>query len=368
MLTSLNALRFLFALMVFVSHLNYITPKENAFWDGAYQLIFRAGYIGVSFFFMLSGYILAYRYADEIKNKSFSFRTFIGRRAARILPMYYVGLLVALPYSIPEFMLGDKVFYFKKLLSNIVLLQAFIPINDYYFSFNGVSWSVSSELFFYALFPLIVVYFLKKKSQKPFLIVLTAIIILIGITTALSIDFEDAYYWFYINPFFRIADFGIGVAAFLWIPKYRLTWIQQNGTKAEYIAIGLFAVFTAIQSFVPYNFKLSAYFWIPMMVLIVVFAHSKGKIAQFLANNKLQHLGHLSFAFYLLHDTYFKYYKKYLMPDDFPEYTGWYFLAIFVFSIWTSHLAYTYIEEPCRVYLRNRLENFYSLKGRRSQK
>jgi len=156
MIQSLNALRFIFALMVFMSHLITIIPKENCFWNALYGQILREGYIGVSFFFILSGYILAYRYSEAIADGSFSFRTFLNRRLARILPMYYVGLLVALPISFPEFMDGNRVFYAKKLISNLFLVQSLVPISDYYFSFNGVSWSVSTELFFYLCFPLLV--------------------------------------------------------------------------------------------------------------------------------------------------------------------------------------------------------------------
>ena len=127
MIQSLHALRFIFALMVFLSHLNYVIPSENTFWSFLYRYVFREGYIGVTFFFVLSGYILAYRYADVMAEKQFSFRIFMSRRIARILPMYYIGLLVALPLSYYEFMEGDRIFYFQKLITNLFLLQSFIP-------------------------------------------------------------------------------------------------------------------------------------------------------------------------------------------------------------------------------------------------
>ena len=352
MIQSLHALRFIFALMVFLSHLNYVIPPENKFWSFLYRYIFREGYIGVTFFFVLSGYILAYRYSDAVSRKQFSFRVFIDRRIARILPMYYVGLIVALPLSYHEFIEGDRIFYFKKLITNVFLVQSFIPINDYYFAFNGVSWSISTELFFYLCFPLLVRFLLKQKSIKKVFIGITISLLLIA---TILINKENAYYWLYINPLFRIADFALGIGLFLWSNQIRIIWTEKRALRWEYYAIGIFLLFFLIQPHVHANFKVAVFYWIPICFIIIVFANSKGKISTFLSGNIWNYLGHLSFSFYLLHHSYLKYYQLYFMEDISSIWTGASIAILLLISIVTSYVTYVYIEEPSRKYLRKKL-------------
>lgn len=351
MIHSLHALRFIFALMVFMSHLNYVIPIENDFWSFLYRYIFREGYIGVSFFFILSGYILAYRYAGEIAEKRFSFKTFFSRRLARILPMYYVGLLIALPLSYSELMNGDTFFYFKKLFSNIFMFQSAIPVSDYYFSFNGVSWSISTELFFYIGFPFITAFLIKQRFIKRILIAVTGIVLTFAIVL---IGKENAYYWLYISPIFRIADFTIGIGLFLTLKDQSFKVSTTRATIWEYRALLLFLLFLLVQPYVHANFKLGVYYWIPISLIIAVFSNVHGKITEFLSKSLWETLGHLSFSFYLLHHSFLKYYEVYIMPHTSPKWTGIYILGLLLISIFTSYLGYRFIEEPARKYIRNK--------------
>ena len=63
MINSLTSLRLFFALLVFASHLEIIN-KSFA------KHIFLEGYVGVSFFFILSGFIIAYNYSDRVSTPS----------------------------------------------------------------------------------------------------------------------------------------------------------------------------------------------------------------------------------------------------------------------------------------------------------
>ena len=332
MIKSLNALRFVFALMVFLSHLNYIIPATNRFWSFCYRYIFREGYVGVSFFFMLSGYILAYRYIDTIADKSFSFKTFLSRRLARIVPMYYVGLLIALPLSYGEFLDGDRVFYFKKLIANLFLGQSLIPISDYYFSFNGVSWSVATELIFYLCFPILSAFLLRQKSLKKTAISITIVLIIIAV---ILLKNPSAYYWLYISPYLRIADFTMGICLFLWLRKPKEHIPKQKASSWEYGALGVFIVFLLLQAHVHANFKVGTFYWIPIAIIIGVFAttNSQGKLSVFLSKGIWQHLGHISFSFYLLHHSFFKYYELHLMHKIPSQWTGFAILFLFLTSV-----------------------------------
>lgn len=67
MIKPLTSLRFFFALCVFVSHLSFL--KGSEYYANIFETIFDEGFLGVSFFFILSGFILAYNYEDKILEK-----------------------------------------------------------------------------------------------------------------------------------------------------------------------------------------------------------------------------------------------------------------------------------------------------------
>ncbi|UZO82531.1 acyltransferase [Aquimarina sp. ERC-38] len=349
MLTNLQAFRFIFAVFVFASHLNYVIPEYSTVWKCLYRYIFREGFIGVTFFFMLSGYILAYRYYDSFQQQNFSFTIFLNRRIARLLPVYYLSLLIALPLTFSEFLDGDRIFYFKKLATNLFLLQSYIPVSDYYFSFNGVSWSISTELFFYLCFPGVFYMLLRVKKLIPLALSIVAIILLLGL---IFFYFPNAYYWLYISPFTRIADFSIGIIAFLVSKKFQIFKFITNSSKREYLALGIGFVFLCVQPFVHENFKLSVYYWCPMFIILLVFGDSQGAITKRLAHPLWQYLGSLSFSFYLIHHTFFKYYQTYIGHKELFLSTGIVVLLLFLISLLSSAFLYHFIEEPARKLLR----------------
>ena len=349
MLTNLQAFRFVFALLVFVSHLNYVIPTNNIFWNRMYRYVFREGFIGVTFFFMLSGFILAHRYSKSIEQFTFSFKLFIKRRIARLLPMYYMSLLIALPLTFNEFMHGDRLFYFKKLVTNILLVQSYIPISDYYFSFNGVAWSISTELFFYVCFPFLLFIFISHKN-----LIRTIVILAITVTGLCIIFFfgKNSYYWLYICPYVRVADFTVGILTYLITKRNHISLFSTTDSKREYLTLSFGLFFLVISPYVHQNFKLSVFYWCPMILFLLVFKDSQGKISKLLQHSIIQYMGSLSFSFYLIHHTIFKYYQNLNELYKFELPTGLLILLLLGLSIFISHLLYTYVEEPARKLLR----------------
>lgn len=108
----------------------------------------RAGDAGVSVFFVLSGYLIC---ASVVRDPAFSRRTFAIRRAARILPAYYVSLVIALVLvdATPLFTTGGR----ADVAAHLVLLHGLFPGMRY--SINGVWWTLTVEVLFYALIALV---------------------------------------------------------------------------------------------------------------------------------------------------------------------------------------------------------------------
>lgn len=153
----LTGLRAFLALWVVTRHLFY--PFENgAFIDfGVRFSAFDHGYLGVDGFFILSGFILAYNYAN---GKPLDYRAFIAARFARIYPVHLVTLLGAIglvfvkQVMLHKHVIGTGQNTYPALAANFVLLNAWSF--KFVTGWNDVAWSVSAEWFAYVFFPLFV--------------------------------------------------------------------------------------------------------------------------------------------------------------------------------------------------------------------
>ena len=88
MINTLTSLRFIFALMVFGAHCYTI----DKFFDTHF---FKEGFVGVSFFFVLSGFIIAYNYQKKFSENKIAKRAFWVARIARIYPLHWLTLFIA---------------------------------------------------------------------------------------------------------------------------------------------------------------------------------------------------------------------------------------------------------------------------------
>jgi peptidoglycan/LPS O-acetylase OafA/YrhL len=157
---SLTSLRGLAALWVVVLHFNddlgRLLPGLRAF-----DSLIVVGYLAVPYFFVLSGFVLAYNYAAEFRHVSLpSYVSFMRRRWLRIYPVHFVTLLGVLAMVLVSSHLGvtinrqDKFSAFDFVL-NLFLVQTWVP--HYTLNWNNPAWSISSEWFAYLLFPLLCV-------------------------------------------------------------------------------------------------------------------------------------------------------------------------------------------------------------------
>lgn len=335
MLRHLTGLRFIAALMVYLCHLN--TDYFGVF----VKEMFSQGFIGVSFFFILSGFILSYSYEDKLKNEVTSKRQFILLRLARIVPMH---LLLAMPFILLTIHL--KNFDFSKTLTNILLMQSWIPKEDYYFSLNGVSWSLSDELFFYLMFiPLIYISITKK--------VITAISI---ITLLLTIYFlkiiqtEELNHWlYYIFPVSRLVEFICGMIIYACWKNSR-----QQTVDSLLFLISLLPLLIAIyySNNINNSLRYSLYYLLPMVIFFTSCIYLRnGVIHTILSSKTLELLGKSSFIFYLIHQPIILFCFKIFGHNPGPLYL----IALLVIITIVSIILYKLVEEPLELMLRKRI-------------
>src|SRR5829696_2272203 len=171
-LDALTGLRFVAAFMVFIFHaaLLFIFSDINVSL-GLLDVAGTAGHVGVSFFFILSGFVLTW----SVKGGDTAPK-FWRRRFFKIAPNHLVTFALAL-VLIGLFGTLDGL---PQTLANLFLVQAWFPDLSYVGSVNDVTWSISVEALFYLSFPLVFWLITKIKASAlwPTAIVIAALSLL----------------------------------------------------------------------------------------------------------------------------------------------------------------------------------------------
>ena len=190
-LHSLTSLRYLAAAWVVVFHFSNYFPRTALYeFKGA-----RAGYLGVDFFFVLSGFILAHVYLAKIRDRRFDYWGFIVRRVARVYPMHVATLLLTIVLSLIGARLGwgfrvwdlgswlhlPRAMVMRGLFDQLVLIHAWGATPG--LMFNLPSWSISAEWFAYLAFPALVL-LLRWRGLPIWLLVLLAAAFLVALDAA----------------------------------------------------------------------------------------------------------------------------------------------------------------------------------------
>jgi peptidoglycan/LPS O-acetylase OafA/YrhL len=313
-LPALTSLRFVFAVMVFLCHLTYFRDSGIPWLQDLLKYYLRYGYLGVNFFFMLSGFVLSYTYAGLIADQRFSIKEFLIKRIIRIVPLHYVTLLIAIPLVVQS-ILGDGGFsahhtfqFLVKLMAHLTLTQSFIPAIPYYFSFNYPSWSISAEMFFYLVFPFAIALVFRKGLLRSYVYYLLLLITAFLLMTVIR-SFYDLHWLFYINPMVRILDFFMGIFLFFFYRivthNHYITSIKATILQALSLLLML-VFFMGIQK-VYQVYAYSLYFYVPMAMIIFSFANQEGWLSKLLSLKWLVFLGEASYSFYLTQDLTARY-------------------------------------------------------------
>lgn len=292
---SLTGLRFLAAFYVFLFHIHIRWPISD---HGFMKKFLNQGAVGMSIFFMLSGFVLAYRYADGRT----TLRDYFTNRFARIYPIYIVAAVVTLPWIGIGFGSGSTTDTAKGLsqiallvFSNIFLLQAwFLQFFSYWN--NGGSWSISVEAFCYVLLPFILPRLALASLKQLF--VIAAICWLLAVLPGLSAALFDAPSngIYYSMPIFRFPEFIIGACVSLAV---RIEYTYQRRSGLQFTVLVLFILYLGIA-----GSKLPLYVghnWVALpAIAFMIFSLSNGKgpIASMLAAPIFVWLGKISYCFY----------------------------------------------------------------------
>jgi peptidoglycan/LPS O-acetylase OafA/YrhL len=308
-----------------------LEPLARQLPDGLFSLI-RGGYQAVTTFFVLSGFVLTRTYAHVLWDRRNLVNYWIGR-VARVYPVYLLSLAVMIPFVIED-RTPEKGWFFA---AHVALIQAWlgpIPVG-----WNTPAWSLSCEMFFYALFPLSV-FLARRITWRNVILTAAGAVCLTRVMWAVGVSDN-------IKPLVHLADFIMGVAAACAMELLLQRNRMPAGWKLYLPGLAGAALVIAypgmLPSFVDMNSALR-----PLNALALIgLAIGGGAIARLLSTRILVYLGKSSYAMYILHVPVMWWYLR-----ESKKFSPGLYVAI---VIAVSAIAYGLFEEPSNRWLRGKL-------------
>ncbi|MER6073488.1 acyltransferase [Streptomyces sp. NPDC001817] len=283
-LPSLTGLRWMAALLVFGLHVNNFgyfggTGGRLVYWG------FGAGATGVSFFFVLSGFVLTW--SARPRDRALAFWR---RRIARIYPVHLVTLALALVMAYT--LAGQPRPTPKQALSNMLLLHPWW--RPWWQTLNPVSWSLGCEAFFYASFPLLFLV-LRRLGARA-----SAALGALSVVAVVVLAWADAHHWWtyalYSFPAARLPEFVLGAvtARLVLLGRWRGPGLEAS------LALAIIGYFLVPQVAPGYSATMCTIAGFTLLIPAAAVADMQG-LPSLWRRKRLVRLGELSFAFYMIH-------------------------------------------------------------------
>jgi peptidoglycan/LPS O-acetylase OafA/YrhL len=269
---------------------------------------------GVSLFFILSGFIMVYAYPALPREKILPYW---HARLARIWPVHLV-VLAAVLFVLPRSALSFSTVTPQLIALQATLTQTWYPTAAHILALNTVTWSLSVEIVFYLLFPILIVL-----MRRAWWIVIPVSALLVWIVAFSATDriltvIHDSNAGISISwPPARLLEFVLGMnAAYVWrwlAPRVKMG--RAVGTSVECLALALVLgamyetkTFTAFAT-LKWHLSQAAVLWIsnigvtclPFACLFVVLALGLGAVSRLFSLSPLVTLGHASYSLYIVH-------------------------------------------------------------------
>lgn len=265
---------------------------DKSFLNSILNRVVDFGKYGVVVFFVLSAYTIS-KSLDF--SASINYRNYLIRRLLRIIPMYYLIILVAFSYGgIAEyFSLFQVTNSSWNLLSHLSFLNLFQI--EYRNNLIGVEWSVPIELFYYLLIPPLFISLKKIRGLGTHIFILSlslALTLPAFINNIYTIMPHLSYHW---SPIKYIFSFSFGLVLFHFEKLYKKHIPKFSG-------LILIELFVLLLSFVISFQKHEEEFITIWCGAIILVTSSRSNLSKLLFENPfIIYLGTVSYSFYLLH-------------------------------------------------------------------
>ena len=362
----LDLFRLFAALLVVLVHYEIIF--------GQFVVYGSLGTTALSWFFILSGFIITYSYPDF---DSFSdLKRFYVHRFIRIYPVYFLAVLVSaifvsggvtalgdqffeqvrrpfeISYDLPQ--MKDAEFLAISALRHLTFTQSLSSVETLKLVFNGPLWSLVLEVYFYLAFPLLLILLKPMKSLSRIAIalifgyVLQFLLIQYFLPDVESFNVMNLNVPIYTNPAIRGLEFVFGMLlykAFALLPS--ITREEKHTSTPLLMAIFGYLVINAVgENFIPYQY--SMFFSAVPVVALLVFILARTHWYPVGIGNKLcLWAGGISYVLYCFHWPLMEMVRFWnIVPQSvaFP----YHLIILILFLLLVSHLIYRWIETPIR--------------------
>jgi peptidoglycan/LPS O-acetylase OafA/YrhL len=302
-----------------------------------------------SFFFILSGFILAHAYAGGDGRLRIAAGEFWRRRFARLVPMAILGHLLVVPLIWGLYAPGER---WPRLAAAFTGTQAWFPrLGD---SFDTPAWVISALLFFCLLFPFALraaAGWGRGRLRAVLAVLLGAM--LLGPTLYVLASPVDAGFWkafLHYFPLVRLAEFLFGIVL------ARLFAVHGGVRAPRWLAPAALAVLVAglvLLSDSLYPLARNGLFAPVHAALIWGVGTSSGAVARLLGSRPMRPLGDASFPLFLLHVPVFAWMTYLLDAGSFGAAAGTvFYLTFVVVAVVLSLLADRWIADPIEARIR----------------
>ncbi|HKO51787.1 MAG TPA: acyltransferase [Polyangiaceae bacterium] len=320
-LLALTSVRFFAALEVVLLHTLFELGGDAVHSiPGTVVDVLTRGGLAVSFFFVLSGFILTYTYSDSDNGLKTTARKFWRARFARIYPIYFLGFLMDAPRAIAFFLVsaGTVVSAVVKIavagLAYLTLTQAWHPRVAY--AWNTPGWSLSVEALFYVAFPVLLVIMRGWRLRTVCWVAVAiwalpvlahAVLFRMQIIDLTSVNVQAFWRSF---PVLRLPEFVMGVAAGKLFLSGPLDPHHKQLRLLGALAVALILALSVGSRYLPAAVPEST-LGAPLFALVIL-ALASGAIPtpNWLNSPVLLLLGRSSYAVYILHQPFKLFFLK----------------------------------------------------------
>ena len=339
-LDSLTGMRFAAAFVVFSFHLEGFFYFNTPF--AAMTHAFIQGPAGVSFFFILSGFVLTWSHRSDDSTGAF-----YQRRLAKIGPLNVVtwGLMGLIVLAFAEHPgAGPSV-------ALLVFLTPWIPQYSLHLAMNNPSWSLGCELFFYALFPWLLVGLKRLTMSQRRWAMAGVVFVVLCFAAAAAPDraYTTSAWALYFFPPVRLVEFVLGMLLALELADDHLPRVSLLG--ASLLALVAYVA----DSWAPASARPVAVTIVPFSLLIVAAAQADiGRRKSWWRSPAMVRLGTWSFALYMVHWPVLSLISHFVHGrlGDWPSVALG--IGCLVASVAAAALLYRFVEHPLEVRLRPR--------------
>lgn len=358
---NLNGARFIAALLVIVCHVEM--TKSWLGLPNIYKTSFVGGVfgqLGIILFFVLSGFLITYLLLEEHRvTKTISIKQFYIRRVLRIWPLYYL-LSIAGLFILPHFAFFD-IPNFSEYVNDNLFMKSLMYLTFFsdvaytiypHVPYSSQTWSVGVEEQFYLLWPVLMLFAIRKNKVLPALLGTIAVYLVIKTISILIYapdmgNIAKEHNWLFWDHFSIdcMAIGGIG-AYLLYYKKERILNILFN-RYTQFAVYTILAIVTVKGWVVPWYNKE----WYGVLFMIVILNLAANRRSLFnLEYRPVNYLGKISYGLYMYHNLVLTVVIKLFAMYGIINFGSlWAYLVIHIVSLGASvavsALSYEYFEK-----------------------